>query len=92
MFFGQYLLSKGAISREALIETIELQREKNLSLVELAVRDGCLEPRRAETILTAYRTTAAELEDLCEKIGQLDREKLDELLEKQRADRVMIGA
>jgi hypothetical protein len=92
MFFGQYLLSKGAISREALIETIELQREKNLSLVELAVRDGCLEPRRAETILTAYRTTDAELEDLCEEIGRLDREKIDQLLEKQRADRVMIGA
>jgi len=35
MFFGQYLLSRGAINREALIDAIERQ------LVELAVRDGC---------------------------------------------------
>jgi hypothetical protein len=41
MFFGQYLLSRGAINREALIDAIERQRSTNLSLVELAVRDGC---------------------------------------------------
>ena len=37
MFFGQYLLSKGAINRDALIDAIERQRSTNLSLVELAV-------------------------------------------------------
>ena len=30
MFFGQYLLSKGIIDRDALIDGIELQRKKNL--------------------------------------------------------------
>jgi hypothetical protein len=37
MFFGQYLLSKGAINHEALIDAIERQRKTNLSLVELSV-------------------------------------------------------
>ena len=91
MFFGQFLLSKGAINREALIEAIELQRKTNLSLVELAVRDGCLEPQRAEDILTRYRTTDAGLEELCLEYGQIDREKLDELRRNQQSDWVRIG-
>jgi hypothetical protein len=92
MFFGQYLLSKGAINREALIDAIERQRSTNLSLVELAVREGCLDPQRAEGILTRYRTTDAGLEELCLECGQIDHEKLDELRRIQRSDWVRIGA
>jgi hypothetical protein len=92
MFFGQYLLSKGAINREAFIDAIERQRSTNLSLVELAVRDGCLEPQRAESILTRYRTTDAGLEELCLEYGKIDREKLDELRRAQRSDWVRIGS
>jgi len=92
MFFGQYLLSRGVISREVLIETIERQRETNLSLVELAVREGWIEPQRAEGILSRYRTTDAGLEELCLEYGQIDRDKLEELLRIQRSDWVRIGA
>ncbi len=92
MFFGQYLLSKGVISREILIDAIERQRETNLSLVELAVREGWIEPNCAEGILTRYRTTDAGLEELCLEYGQIDREKLEELLRIQRSDWVKIGA
>jgi len=92
MFFGQYLLSRGVISREVLIEAIERQRKTNLSLVELAVREGCIEPQRANGILTRYRTTDAGLEELCLEYGQIDREKLEELLRIQRSDWVKIGA
>ena len=92
MFFGQYLLSRGAINREALIDAIERQRSTNLSLVELAVRDGCLEPQRGEGILTRYRTTDAGLEELCLEYGQIDREKLDELRRIQESDWLRIGS
>jgi hypothetical protein len=92
MFFGQYLLSKGAIDREALIDAIERQRTTNLSLVELAVREGYFDQQKAETILTRYRTTDAGLEELCLEYGQIDRQKLDELRRTQRSDWVRIGA
>jgi hypothetical protein len=92
MFFGQYLLSKGAIDRDALIDAIERQRRTNLSLVELAVRDGCLEPRRAEAILTRYRTTDAGLEELCLEHGEISPEKVEELRRVQRSDWVRIGS
>ena len=92
MFFGQYLLSKGAINREALIDAIDRQRGTNLSLVDLAVRDGCLDPKRAEAILTRYRTSDAGLEELCLEYGEIGREKLDELRRIQRSDWVKMGA
>jgi hypothetical protein len=92
MFFGQYLLSKGVINREALIGAIERQRKTNLSLVDLAVRDGCIDPQRAEGILSRYRTTDAGLEELCLEYGKISREKLDELIRIQRSQWVRIGA
>jgi hypothetical protein len=92
MFFGQYLLSKGVISREALIEAIERQRKTNLSLVELAVRHGHLDSDRAETILSRYRTSEADLEDLFLEVGGLDAGKIEELRSTQRSDWVKIGA
>ena len=92
MFFGQYLLSKGIIDRDALIDGIERQRRSNLTLTELAVRRGFLEPTQEEAILLRYRTTDADLEELCLGSGLLDREQVDELLRIQRSDWIRIGS
>jgi hypothetical protein len=92
MFFGQYLLSQGVISREALIDAIELQRRSNLSLTELAVRRGYIDSRQEAAILARFRTGNAELADLCLDSGLLDRDRLDELEAVQRSDWVRIGA
>jgi hypothetical protein len=92
MFFGQYLLSKGVISREALIDAIELQRERNLSLTELAVKRGFMTDQQHASIQSRYRTTDADLETLCLDSGLIDRDQLDELIEMQRSDWVRIGA
>jgi CheY-specific phosphatase CheX len=92
MFFGQFLLSRGAISREALIEAIERQRRTNLSLVEVAVRQGDLEARRAETILARYRTGDDSLDELCLEHGHIDRDRLEELKRIRRSDWVRFGA
>jgi hypothetical protein len=92
MFFGQYLLSKGIIDRDALIDGIELQRKKNLSLTALAVRRGYLESKDEEAILLRYRTSDADLEELCLQSGLLDRVQLDELLRIRRSDWMRIGS
>ena len=92
MFFGQYLLSKGVINREALIDAIEQQRTTNLSLAELAVREGYLDQGRADSILTRYRTTEAGLEELCLEIGGLSRNEVDELRRIQKSEWLRIGA
>ena len=92
MFFGQYLLSKGVIDREALIDAIERQRRSNLSLPDLAVREGMLDPARAEEILARYRTSNVDLEELCLQSGYLDSQQFEKLTRIQRADWVRIGS
>jgi len=91
-FFGQYLLSKGVISRDALIDAINLQRKKNLSLTALAVRLGYLDSQQEEEILFRYRTTDSKLEDLCLASGHLTRDQLDDLTRIQTSDWRRIGA
>lgn len=92
MFFGQYLLSKGVIDRDALIDAIEHQRLSNLSLPELAVREGFFDERLAKKILTRYRTSEAGIDELCREIGKLDQQQIDRLKEIQDSDWVRIGA
>lgn len=90
MFFGQYLLSKGVIDREALIDAIELQRRSNLSLAEIAARRGFLDRAQQDSIQTLYRTSDADIEELCGRY--LEPEQLEEVISIQRSDWVRIGA
>ena len=91
-FFGQYLLSKGVINREALIDAINTQRNQNLNLTALAVRQGYLDKQQEEAILLRYRTSDAKLEDLCLESGLIDKVQLDELVRLQLSDWMRIGA
>jgi len=91
-FFGQYLLSKGVIGREALIDAINMQRKLNRGLTALAVSHGYLDSQKEEAILSRYRTTDSELEDVCLESGYLDRAQLDELIRIQQSDWMRIGA
>ena len=90
MFFGQYLLSKGVIDRDALIGAIELQRKSNLSLSEIALRCGYIDSGQNDSIMTLYRTTDIGIEKLCAKY--LSPEQLEELVEIQSSDWIRIGA
>ncbi len=90
MFFGQYLLSKGVIDRVALIDAIDRQRKTNVSLTELAIRHGRLNSRQEASVLTRYRMTDADLDELC--LEYMDREQLEELKAIQRSDWMRIGA
>jgi hypothetical protein len=90
-FFGQYLLSKGIIDREALIEAIDTQRRQNLSLTTLAVQHGYIDQQQEQEILSRYRKTDSKLDDLCLESGYLDRRQLDELTRVQYSDWMRIG-
>ncbi len=90
-FFGQYLLSKGIIDRDALIDAIDAQRKQNLSLTTLAIQHGYIDHEQEREILSRYRTTDSRLEDLCLESGLLDRRQIDELIRVQYSDWMRIG-
>ena len=67
MFFGQYLLAKAAINREALLYALERQRHSNLSLPELAVQQGLIDRSQANSIMVFYRMSNAPIEIILEQ-------------------------
>ncbi|MEX1311819.1 MAG: chemotaxis protein CheC [Candidatus Sulfomarinibacteraceae bacterium] len=92
MFFGQYLLAKGVIDRDALLDALDRQRRSNLSLPDLAVRDGLIERSRADAIMAQYRMSDDRIEDILASAGGLDADQIRRLQSKQRSSWLRIGA
>ncbi len=92
MFFGQYLLAKAAINREALLDALDRQRRSNLSLPELALQQGLIDRSRANSIMVQYRMSDAPIEVILEQSGGLSPEQVQRLQNKQRSSWLRIGA
>jgi hypothetical protein len=92
MFFGQYLLAKGVIDREALLDALERQRKYNLSLPELAVRQGLIEPEDAAEVLSRFRMSVATIDEILIEGGYLDAEGVHRLHRTQRTSWLRIGS
>ncbi len=90
-FFGQYLLEKGVIGREALLEAINRQRQTNRDFCELAIAKGFLEKRRAPSILMAFRASDRSIEEVAVDGGYLTQEQVDEVLKEQKSGWIRIG-
>ncbi len=92
MFFGQYLLEKGAIDREALLDALRRQREVNRTILELAVEEGALDGGRAEQVRLMYRTSSSSVEEMLVSSGFLTHQEVERLRAAQRAQWLPIGA
>ena len=92
MFFGQYLLAKAVINRDSLLDALDRQRRSNLSLPELALQQGLIDRRRANSIMVQYRMSDAPIEVILEQSGGLSSEQIQRLQNKQRSSWLRIGA
>lgn len=92
MFFGQYLLAKRFIDREALLDALDRQRRSNLSLPELAVREGLIDEATAESVLARYRMSDRSMEEILADVGSLDAGQVQRLQSRQRSSWLRIGA
>lgn len=92
MFFGQYLLAKGVIDRDALLDALDRQRRSNLSLPELAVRQGLLDRAQADTVAARFRMSDKPLETILVEGGFLERSQVERLQRTQRSSWLRIGA
>ena len=84
MFFGQYLVEKGVVSREVLLQAIELQESVNLSVGAVAISMGLLTEADVERINQAQRTEDLRFGDMASKLGLLNQEQFQQVLTKQK--------
>ena len=90
-FFGQFLVEKGVVSREAILAAIDLQEQKNLKLGEMALSMGYLTRADIESAHKAQLSKDMKLGDLLIAMGILDADQLLEIIARQRESHIFLG-
>jgi len=90
-FFGQFLVEKGLVSREALLKAIDLQEQKNLKLGEMAISMGYVTQADIERAHNAQFSKDMKLGDLLVEMGILTLNQLNEVIVRQKNTHLYIG-
>ena len=90
-FFGQYLLSRGLITAQALQEALAYQQSVNIPLGALALSKGLLSEKQVLHVHTEQRRSDRLFGEIAVLKGFISRQQLDELLREQKEARVLLG-
>lgn len=90
-FFGQYLLEKGAISKEQLLTAVDMQSNVNVPLGTIALDKGFLTPAQVKKINTEQQRTDKKFGEIALDIKLLTQEQLNEILDTQKNRRLYLG-
>jgi len=85
-FFGQFLLEKGVITREVLLEAVQYQKSINLPLCALAVEKGYLTADQLEALDAKHTKSDRKFMEIAFKEKMLTYPQLEEL-SKARSER-----
>lgn len=90
-FFGNYLLSKHAVSTEQLVRAIEEQHTKHIKIGTLAVYAGLMDTSQIDKILIRQTHENKRFGELAIDEGYLTKEQVDELLSQQVPIYLLMG-
>jgi CheY-specific phosphatase CheX len=90
-FLGQYLLEKGVITAEQLIEALQHQETKNLRFGDYAVYKSYLQTDNVIKLQEEQKRTDMMIGELAIKLGLMSQEQVEEILTLQRNDHVLMG-
>ena len=91
MFFGQYLLEKGSLTKDQLIESINYQKSKILKLGEIALDRKLLTEKEIAKIHNEQKRTDMRFGDLAVKMKLLTAEQLGEIITIQKNNHIYLG-
>ncbi|HXF76173.1 MAG TPA: chemotaxis protein CheX [Methylomirabilota bacterium] len=91
-FFGQYLLEKGRITSQQLLDALECQKSVATSIGVLALERGLLSAEQIKQILQQQRKTNQRFGEIAVSLGFLTQAQVDELLNAQEiSHRLKLG-
>ncbi|MGN0341385.1 MAG: chemotaxis protein CheX [Roseburia sp.] len=90
-FFGNFLLSKGAISAEDLVNALHKQSTTYLKLGTLAIHAGLLTSSEVDAIVIMQTHQDKRFGELAIEGGYLTSEQVDQLLSSQKPDYLLLG-
>lgn len=91
-FFGQYLLEKGRITSQQLLDALECQKNIAAPIGTMALEKGLLTAEQVKQVLQHQRQTNQRFGEIAVGLGYLTKSQLDELLEDQESNhRLRLG-
>ncbi|WP_305041753.1 chemotaxis protein CheX [Geoalkalibacter sp.] len=90
-FFGQFLVERGAVSPDKLLEAIDLQDRTNLKFGEVAMTLGFLGEAEVERVHDAQRGEDLRFGDMAVKLGLLTPEQMQQVITWQKNNHLYIG-
>ncbi|MBN2143214.1 MAG: chemotaxis protein CheX [Candidatus Aureabacteria bacterium] len=90
-YFGQFLLEKGHITRDQLLEALKYQKSVNVKLGTLAIDKQYMTGAQVEDVLKTQRIENRPFGEISVAKKYLTRDQLNEILAVQKADRILLG-
>ncbi|MBI5483191.1 MAG: chemotaxis protein CheX [Deltaproteobacteria bacterium] len=90
-FFGQFLVERNIVTRDALLKAIEMQERTNLKLGEMAVSVGYITQSDIELAHNAQMSKDMKLGDLLVEMGLLTLNQLNDVITRQKNTHLYIG-
>lgn len=90
-FFGGFLLNKGVVTKEQLIDAMEKEATAHIQLGTLAMHAGLMSADQIEEVRIAQTHTDKRFGELCVDKGFLTNQQVDELLDSQYPKYLLLG-
>jgi CheY-specific phosphatase CheX len=91
-FFGQYLLERGRITSQQLLDALERQKGIMMPIGTIALERGLLSAVQVKAVLEQQKRSNLRFGEIAVGLGYLTQAQLDELLEEQETShRVRLG-
>lgn len=91
-FFGQYLLEKGIITKEQLLDAVAFQEEQNIKFGVYALKKGYITKEQLENVLKEQKNSDMKFGEIANKFRYLTQEQVVEIATKQQNDHIYLGA
>ena len=90
-FFGEYLIENWVVTREQLLEALELQEFRNLKFGELASRKGFLDEEQVATVHHQQLVEDRRFGDIAVEMGFMPADQVMEILTLQKNSYLFLG-
>ncbi len=90
-FFGQYLLERGRISSQQLVDALEFQKQVKVPIGVLALEAGLLSAEHVKLVLARQSNSEKKFGELAVALGLLTEAQIAGLLQTQSSHRVYLG-
>lgn len=91
MRFGRFLVERGRVAPHDVQRALELQRQREVNIAEIALRERILTERQVLEIIDYQGDTTERFGEVGRQLGHLSPPQLDALVALQRKTRPPIG-